>query len=274
MPRPSRCRRVCAEPVFRAFNVDENEKEPITLFVDEFEVIRLVDFEKRTHEQCARQMLISRTTVTEIYEKARYKIADALVNGKPLLIAGGHYQVCRGEGAQNCPGHCRCRHRNQSLMNLSTEKGNIMKIAVPVKNENIYQHFGMAAAFKIYTIENQQIVSTEVVETNGRGHGAILDLLLNNQVNCVICGGIGEGAIANLKQVGIELVAGITAQSDEAVKAYLAGNLQSDLQAACDKSLHHGQGQGHGHGHCGGDQCGSHCDHQDHTHDHCHCQKH
>ncbi len=112
MPRPSRCRRVCAEPVFRAFNVDENEKEPITLFVDEFEVIRLVDFEKRTHEQCARQMLISRTTVTEIYEKARYKIADALVNGKPLLIAGGHYQVCRGEGAQNCPGHGRCQRRN------------------------------------------------------------------------------------------------------------------------------------------------------------------
>ena len=157
-------------------------------------------------------------------------------------------------------------------MNLSTEKGNIMKIAVPVKNENIYQHFGMAAAFKIYTIENQQIVSTEVVETNGRGHGAMLDLLLNNQVNCVICGGIGEGAIANLTQVGIELVAGITAQSDEAVKAYLAGNLQSDLQAACDKSLHHSQGQGHGHCHCGGDQCGCHGDSEAQDHGHCHCQ--
>lgn len=145
-----------------------------------------------------------------------------------------------------------------------------MKIAVPVKNENIYQHFGMAAAFKIYTIENQQIVSTEIVQTNGRGHGAMLDLLLNHQVNCVICGGIGEGAIENLKQVGITLIAGINAQSDEAVEAYLAGTLQSNLQAACDKSVHRGQGYCH----CSGDQCGSHCDHQDHTHDHCHCQKH
>lgn len=119
MPRPSRCRRVCAEPVFRAFNVDENEKEPITLFVDEFEVIRLVDFEKRTHEQCAQQMMISRTTVTEIYEKARYKIADALVNGKPVLIVGGHYRVCQGESAKNCPGRCRYKHRKVSQMNSS-----------------------------------------------------------------------------------------------------------------------------------------------------------
>ena len=85
----------------------------------------------------------------------------------------------------------------------------------------------------------------------------------------MICGGIGEGAIANLKQVGIELVAGINCESDEAVKAYLAGNLQSNLQAACDKSLHHG----HGHGHCG-DQCGSDCDCQGHAHQHCHCQNH
>lgn len=269
MPRPSRCRRVCQEPIYRAFNIDQNDNDPITLFVDEFEVIRLVDFEKRTHEQCAQQMMISRTTVTEIYEKARYKIADALVNGKPVLIVGGHYRVCQGESAKNCPGRCRYKHRKVSQMN-SSDKGSIMKIAVPVKNENIYQHFGMAAAFKIYTIENQQIVSTEIVQTNGRGHGAMLDLLLNHQVNCVICGGIGEGAIENLKQVGITLIAGINAQSDEAVEAYLAGTLQSNLQAACDKSVHRGQG----HCHCSGDQCGSHCDHQDHTHDHCHCQKH
>ena len=65
MPRPSRCRRVCSEPVFRAFN-SEGKSDPITLFVDEYEVIRLVDYEKRTHEQCAQQMQISRTTVTEI----------------------------------------------------------------------------------------------------------------------------------------------------------------------------------------------------------------
>ena len=53
-------------------------------------MIRLVDYEKRTHEQCAQQMQISRTTVTEIYEKARFKVADAIVNGKPLLIGVGH----------------------------------------------------------------------------------------------------------------------------------------------------------------------------------------
>ena len=61
----------------------------MTLTLDEYETIRVIDLEKLTHEQCARQMDISRTTVTEIYESAREKIADSLVNGKTLVIAGG-----------------------------------------------------------------------------------------------------------------------------------------------------------------------------------------
>lgn len=64
------------------------------LTVDEYEVIRLIDLEKLTHEQCGQQMDISRTTVTEIYESARAKIADSIVYGKPLRIAGGHYRLC------------------------------------------------------------------------------------------------------------------------------------------------------------------------------------
>ena len=46
-----------------------------------------------------------------------------------------------------------------------------MKIAVPVKNEQIYQHFGMAAQFKVYTVQNDQIVETEFIQAQGRGHG-------------------------------------------------------------------------------------------------------
>lgn len=78
----------------------------VILTVDEYEVIRLIDLEKMTHEQCARQMDISRTTVTEIYETAREKIADSIVHGKLLLIAGGHYRLCDGSAVcfrrENC----------------------------------------------------------------------------------------------------------------------------------------------------------------------------
>ena len=62
--------------------------------------MRHVDYQKMTHEECARHMDISRTTVTEIYESARFKIADSLINGKVLCIEGGNYRVC--EGAKSC----------------------------------------------------------------------------------------------------------------------------------------------------------------------------
>ena len=85
MARPSRCRRICLEPEYDRFApCGVSDGEQIVLTVDEYEAVRLIDFEKKTHEQCARQMGISRTTVTEMYETARFKIADCLVNGKQL----------------------------------------------------------------------------------------------------------------------------------------------------------------------------------------------
>lgn len=267
MPKPSRCRRVCSEPAFKTFRPGCDRKaDPVTLFVDEYETIRLVDFYKMTHEQSAQQMQISRTTVTEIYEKARFKIADALVNGKPLVIAGGHYRICQSFDEGQCRGNCR---RKGCQFEKTAYKGEqIMKIAIPVKHEIIYQHFGMAAAFKIYTVENNQVINTEIVETAGRGHGAMLSVLLENGVNCLICGGIGEGAIQGVSQAGIELVVGISGEADEAVSAYLAGGLESNTQAACSKQHHSHQHQGHCH--CGEhDDCGGHCG--DHVHN-CQCQ--
>ena len=90
MPRPARSRRICAEPQVKAFSPDSPVcGEPILLTLDEYEVIRLVDLQQRTHEQCAAQMDISRSTVQEIYESARRKLAACLVHGKPLRIGGG-----------------------------------------------------------------------------------------------------------------------------------------------------------------------------------------
>ena len=89
MPRPPRCRRICGVPQVDTVcpNGCENT-EPILLTLDEYEVIRLVDLEQQTHEQCAAYMDISRSTVQEIYEGARRRIAACLVHGKPLHITG------------------------------------------------------------------------------------------------------------------------------------------------------------------------------------------
>ena len=101
MPRPVRVRRVCEEPKYTRFVPTGADKiESRVLTIEEYEVIRHVDYQKMTHEECAKQMAISRTTVTEIYETARYKVADAIINGKVLCIEGGNYRVC--EGSECC----------------------------------------------------------------------------------------------------------------------------------------------------------------------------
>lgn len=66
-------------------------ESPIIMTVEEYETVRLIDFEGLMQEACARQMEVSRTTVTAIYMGARKKIAEALVNGNPLIIEGGNF---------------------------------------------------------------------------------------------------------------------------------------------------------------------------------------
>lgn len=108
MARPRRCRKICTEPAYDSFKPEGiSVGEEITMTVDEYEVIRLVDLEKYTHEQCAERMGISRTTVTEIYESARYKLADSVVNGKKLHISGGDYQLCDGKNVFCCNRLCK-----------------------------------------------------------------------------------------------------------------------------------------------------------------------
>lgn len=80
-----------------------------------------------------------------------------------------------------------------------------MRIAVTYENGNIFQHFGHTEQFKIYEVEGSEIKNSEVVDTNGSGHGALADFLKERKVDKLICGGIGGGAKAALAEVGIEL---------------------------------------------------------------------
>ena len=74
-----------------------------------------------------------------------------------------------------------------------------------MKNGQIFQHFGHTEAFKIYDIADDKVVSAEVVDTNGSGHGALAGFLVAHGVDTLICGGIGGGAQNALAQAGIRL---------------------------------------------------------------------
>lgn len=113
MPRPRKCRKVCCLPerdIYGPLNVPINEEHLITMTVDEYETIRLIDLEGFTQEECANKMNIARTTVQGIYNDARRKLAESLVNGKVLRIEGGDYILCNGF-EKSCGGDRCCRHR-------------------------------------------------------------------------------------------------------------------------------------------------------------------
>lgn len=113
MPRPPRCRRVCSLPAASVFGpVDGGQStDAIIMGIDEYEVIRLIDWVGLTQEQCAAQINVARTTVTGIYDSARHKLADALIHGKRLVIEGGHIQVCERSGTC-CHACCHAGKKN------------------------------------------------------------------------------------------------------------------------------------------------------------------
>lgn len=134
----------------------------------------------------------------------------------------------------------------------------IMKIAVTYENGQIFQHFGHTKTFKVYNIADDKVVSSEVVDTNGSGHGALAGLLRILGVNTLICGGIGGGAQTALKQAGITLYGGVSGDADKAVEDYLAGTLMFNPDVRCS----HHDNEHHGEGHtCGDHGCKSHSCH-------------
>ena len=131
-----------------------------------------------------------------------------------------------------------------------------MKIAATYDNGNIFQHFGKTEFFKVYEVEDNKVVSSEVIGSNGTGHGALAGLLAEQGISVLICGGIGGGAQSALAEAGIELCSGAQGDADAAVEAYLKGELVS-TGVNCDH--HHEEGHSCG-SHEDGHSCGGHED--------------
>ncbi|MGN1456652.1 MAG: DUF134 domain-containing protein [Acutalibacteraceae bacterium] len=113
MSRPRKCRKVCCLPKVDEFHPKDKERESniIILTIDEYETIRLIDKEGLSQKECADYMQVARTTVQQIYNSARVKIANALVDGSGLRIEGGDYTLCGEDESQcvscSCKRHCK-----------------------------------------------------------------------------------------------------------------------------------------------------------------------
>lgn len=257
MSRPIKCRRVCHFPEILEFSpASEVFGEPVILTIDEFETIRLIDKEDLSQEECGEQLGVGRTTAQKIYDRARKKLAEALVLGLPIKIEGGDYRLCNGDADFCYKNDC---FKKQMQTEFSMNKGeSIMRIAVTYENGTVFQHFGHTEQFKVYDVENGKIVKTEVIDTNGSGHGALAGFLSAAKADVLICGGIGGGAQIALAEAGIKLYGGASGNADDAVNAFIDGTLSFDPDVHCN---HHDQEHGNeahacsdhgcGHGHCG-----------------------
>lgn len=130
-----------------------------------------------------------------------------------------------------------------------------MKIAAAYENGMIFQHFGHTQQFKFYEIEDNNIVKEEVVSTMGSGHSAVAGFLKANNIDVLICGGIGGGAKAAIAQAGIKLYGGANGSADEAVKALITGTLKYNPDVKCNHHNHEHGESGHT---CGQHGCGNH----------------
>ncbi len=217
MPRPIRSRTINAYPDYWSFSPEEGDAgATVEMTLDEFEAVRLIDHLKMTQEECAARMGVSRATVAGIHERARHKMADALVTGKRLRIAGGTYTLAPSPPA-----------------GIGKKGGSVYRIAVPDEGGGIGQRFGMTSRFRIYDTMDGRVLSCSILDAGCTRHGALSLLLHAAEADTVICGRIGLHARAALKEAGIRFFPGVSGDPDRAVEAYLLGALSFDPKAVC-----------------------------------------
>lgn len=246
--RREKLRRVGIIPEYRGFTPDGLASgDAINMTVDELEVLRLCDLGGLSQEEVAQHMGIARATVAAICSRAHRKVANALINGRAIVIEGGNIAYSP---------------ITTTTAAWPAKEVDTMRVATTYDNGNIFMHFGRSEQFKIYDIQDGKVLNEQVVGTGGAGHGALAGLLANGGVDTLICGGIGGGAINALTQAGITVYAGAQGSCDACVEALIAGTLTQTVEATCDC---------HGHDHEHGESCGCHGHHDHEGHEGCGC---
>jgi predicted DNA-binding protein (UPF0251 family)/predicted Fe-Mo cluster-binding NifX family protein len=193
----------------------------IELGLDEIEAIRLADLEGLYQEAAARSMGVSRQTFGRIIEKARRKVAQALIERKALRVAG------------------------QSPIKLK-ETTMSKKIAVPAKATEgtehlIDEHFGHCAYYIVYETEGNSVVSEHRVESPA-GCGCksnIAGVLAHDGVSLMLAGNMGDGAVRVLAAQGIAVVRGLTGDTRQAVQDWLDGKIRDSGQSCSEHEEGH-----------------------------------
>lgn len=114
-----------------------------------------------------------------------------------------------------------------------------MRVAMPMEDGYVSEHFGRARYFVIADIENGEVKSKEIVENPVYGAhrpGAVPSFLLKKGVQCIVCGGMGPSAEQIFRRKGIEVMMGISGKIDEVLEKLAKGELEGgeNLRNVCE----------------------------------------
>lgn len=220
MTRPKQNRIILTSPGvsgFRPYGRCCQQMKIIQLRYDEYESIRLIDYDGKLQDDAAKSMKVSRPTFTRIYSEARKKIAMALVEGKRIVISNDNISF----------EEYRQRKSNIQVMN--------QKIAIPTCEGNLWQHFGKAPEVTFVVVENGQVKETVVLQAPKHEHGAMPRFIAAQGATDVLCGGLGQGAVDMLNELGIQVHGGApTITVEEVLRQYFGGTIVYG-----DSSCHH-----------------------------------
>lgn len=252
MPRPRKCRKVCQMPQIREFRpVGETAGgNTVVLTVDEYEAIRLIDRQGFSQEECSIYMQVARTTVQLIYNSARKKLADALVDGLPLRIEGGHYQLCAGDeeycGCGGCWRHRRDGSRNsmedtikdgiENNMEDNVENGieeaKSMKIAVPLdeNKQDVCIVLARAPYFLFREEGKNEVAENPAASSQGGAGIQAAQFLVDQGINAVITVRCGENAREVFQAADIKIYKSANKAAADDLAAMERGELQELTQ--------------------------------------------
>ncbi len=226
--------------VEKAVNMAKMMNIPILGIVENMSYIKCPDCNKQIQ-------IFGRSNIEKIAQKFNISIIDK-VPVNPNIA-----QLCDKGQIENIKEEILINNilNIESILKTSSNKNNRgegkMKIAVTYENGEVFQHFGHTENFKVYTIENKKIISSEIISSNGTGHESLAGMLKSFGIETLICGGIGGGAKVALAQEGITVYPGAIGKADDAINALLNGTLNYNPDIQCSHHDHehncHGGGK-------------------------------
>lgn len=214
-------------PIMREFRPvgDIPCESAVILSVDEYEAIRLIDKQGFSQEECSNYMQVARTTVQLIYNSARKKLADALVDGLSLRIEGGDYRLCDGTEESCGCGGC-WKHRYSQMMKVK-EEGK-MRIAIPLdeNKQDVCIVLARAPYFLFQDENGESIIENPAAQSHGGAGVQAAQFLVDNGVTTLITVRCGQNAADVFTAAGMKIYKSVNKTAAEELAALADGKLE------------------------------------------------